>query len=382
MANKKITALTALGTTPATTDILPFVDDPGGATPITKAVTVANLMGAAPVQTVATRTGNVVLSTSDISGFSTRTWVNDSSTAYALSASDAGKIIEFSNGAAITVTVSSGLGAGFTCDLLQGGAGKVELSPASGITLFGGPTGTDTATEGQYCGVTLTMDSLGTTGYLTGQVGAATAAFTGLTLSNLTGTGAYFDDYYANVTNGMTPSWGSSAYILAGPSDLEGKYKKFEIADNAAMRTAVQSALGATGWMASSYGTGSLYAAANSYIENQTTGPTYVFAGASGATVTASTDSVYSIKYVPIIYGIDFNGSSMYGPVWGMTFAYNESGAVEETMDASGTYSYKPAAYVWGSSSSTTQTGFTADGGNGFVYPQSNASSMFSGDMA
>jgi hypothetical protein len=41
-----------------------------------------------------------------------------------------------------------------------------------------------------------------------------------------------------------------------------------------------------------------------------------------------------------------------------------------------------PAAYVWGSSSSTTQTGFTADGGNGFVYPQSNTSSMFYGDMA
>ena len=46
MANKKITALTALGTTPATDDVLPIVDVSGTAT--TKKVTVANLVAAAP----------------------------------------------------------------------------------------------------------------------------------------------------------------------------------------------------------------------------------------------------------------------------------------------------------------------------------------------
>lgn len=46
MANKKITALPALGATPATDDVLPIVDVSGTAT--TKKVTVANLVAAAP----------------------------------------------------------------------------------------------------------------------------------------------------------------------------------------------------------------------------------------------------------------------------------------------------------------------------------------------
>ena len=43
MANKKITELDALGAAQETTDILPIVDDPSGA-PVTKKVTVANLL--------------------------------------------------------------------------------------------------------------------------------------------------------------------------------------------------------------------------------------------------------------------------------------------------------------------------------------------------
>jgi hypothetical protein len=46
MANKKITALDALGATPANDDVLPIVDVSGTAT--TKKVTVANLVAAAP----------------------------------------------------------------------------------------------------------------------------------------------------------------------------------------------------------------------------------------------------------------------------------------------------------------------------------------------
>ncbi len=49
MANKKISALDPLGTTPAVGDIIPITDVSG--TPTTKSVTVANLMAAAPVQT-------------------------------------------------------------------------------------------------------------------------------------------------------------------------------------------------------------------------------------------------------------------------------------------------------------------------------------------
>jgi len=69
MANKKITALPALGATPATDDVLPIVDVSGTAT--TKKVTVANLVAAAPVQSVAGRTGAVTLSNTDVSGLGT-----------------------------------------------------------------------------------------------------------------------------------------------------------------------------------------------------------------------------------------------------------------------------------------------------------------------
>ena len=54
MANKKISALDALGGTPAVSDILPVTDvsdTTGSAQGTTKKVTVANLMAAAPVQT-------------------------------------------------------------------------------------------------------------------------------------------------------------------------------------------------------------------------------------------------------------------------------------------------------------------------------------------
>ena len=69
MANKKITALPALGATPATDDVLPIVDVSGTAT--TKKVTVTNLMGQAPIQSVNSATGAVVLDADDISDAST-----------------------------------------------------------------------------------------------------------------------------------------------------------------------------------------------------------------------------------------------------------------------------------------------------------------------
>ena len=43
MADTKVSAFTGLGATPAGTDILPMVDDPGG-TPLTRSVTVNELM--------------------------------------------------------------------------------------------------------------------------------------------------------------------------------------------------------------------------------------------------------------------------------------------------------------------------------------------------
>jgi hypothetical protein len=66
MGNKKITELDDLAS-PAGADILAIVDDVVGLA-TTKKVTATNLMGLAPVQSVAGRTGAVTLSHSDISG--------------------------------------------------------------------------------------------------------------------------------------------------------------------------------------------------------------------------------------------------------------------------------------------------------------------------
>jgi len=73
MANKRISTLDPL-TTPADGDILPITDVSdltGSAQGTTKGVTVTNLMGQAPVQSVNTATGAVVLDADDIDDSST-----------------------------------------------------------------------------------------------------------------------------------------------------------------------------------------------------------------------------------------------------------------------------------------------------------------------
>jgi hypothetical protein len=163
--NKKITALPALGATPATDDVLPIVDVSGTAT--TKKVTVANLVAAAPqgdllasnnlsdvanagtsrtnlglgtaatkavgtadTNVIAVSSGAVDLGGNTISGFDAS--INDQTgTAYTLLAGDNGKVVVLNNGSAVTVTVPSGLGAGFNCSFVQKGAGQVSFSASS-----------------------------------------------------------------------------------------------------------------------------------------------------------------------------------------------------------------------------------------------------------
>jgi len=181
MANKKITELTEL-TTPAGADILAIVDDTLG-TATTKKVSVTNLMGQAPVQSVNTATGAVVLDADDISDAGTTNKfvtaaditnlgnlsgtntgdqdlssylqsvsagdltdanfdgleisgfdasINDQTgTTYTLVAGDNGKVVVLDNASAVTVTVPSGLGAGFNCSFVQKGAGQVSFSASS-----------------------------------------------------------------------------------------------------------------------------------------------------------------------------------------------------------------------------------------------------------
>ena len=143
MANRKISSLGALGATPAVGDIIPITDvsdTTGSAQGTTKKVTVANLVAAAPVQSVAGRTGAVTVDAGDLTdgdfggtailGFDA-TLNDQTGTAYTILASDAGKVITCNNGSAVTVTVPASLGAGFTCSVVQKGAGQVTFSASS-----------------------------------------------------------------------------------------------------------------------------------------------------------------------------------------------------------------------------------------------------------
>lgn len=56
-------------------------------------------------------------------------------TTYTIVAGDNGKVITLSNAAAITVTVPSGLGANFSCELIQIGAGQVAVSAGASVTV-------------------------------------------------------------------------------------------------------------------------------------------------------------------------------------------------------------------------------------------------------
>jgi len=76
-------------------------------------------------------------------------------TTYTLQASDNGVIVTCNNASAITVTVPSGLGAGFNCMVIQKGAGQVTFSPSS--TTLNNRQG-HTKTAGQKAMVTLVAD--------------------------------------------------------------------------------------------------------------------------------------------------------------------------------------------------------------------------------
>lgn len=79
---------------------------------------------------------------------------NETGTSYTLVASDAGKIITFNNAADITLTVSNGLPTGFTCTVIQLGAGEVVFT-ASSTTINNRQAFTKTA--GQYAVAAITM---------------------------------------------------------------------------------------------------------------------------------------------------------------------------------------------------------------------------------
>lgn len=200
MANKKIFEDLVELTTSAADDVLPIVDDTTG-TPTTKHITVANLMLAAPVQSVAGRDGVVTLSNTDISGLGTAATsastdfspaffsiVAETTTARTLSDSDNGKVIACSNSGQSIVTIPSGLTSGFSCTIVQSGTGTVSVIGSVGAVVSG--LSNKTATAGQYAA--LNVIPVGTNAYILDGDGI-TAPLVNSNSVDLDGTNQYID---------------------------------------------------------------------------------------------------------------------------------------------------------------------------------------------
>ena len=71
-----------------------------------------------------------VLGASSAGGFALNSAgiIIETGTSRTLSAADNGKVIYCTNGSAVTITCAAGLGAGFSCTIIQGGAGKVTVA--------------------------------------------------------------------------------------------------------------------------------------------------------------------------------------------------------------------------------------------------------------
>lgn len=149
MADVKISALPASTTPLAGTEVLPIVQSG-----VTKQVSVTNLTS-----------GKTVPST----GFTLEAGgiITESGTSRTLSATDNGKVIYCTSGSAVTINCNAGLGAGFSCTIIQGGAGKVTVA-ANGQTLVS--YSSLFSTMGQYAVISL-ICPVANTFYAAGNLG-------------------------------------------------------------------------------------------------------------------------------------------------------------------------------------------------------------------
>lgn len=79
--------------------------------------------------------------------------ITESGTSRTLSAADNGKVIYCTSGSAVTINTASGLGAGFSCTIIQGGAGQITVAQGSGTTRVSYSAFYKSA--GQYAAMTL-----------------------------------------------------------------------------------------------------------------------------------------------------------------------------------------------------------------------------------
>jgi hypothetical protein len=81
-------------------------------------------------------------------------------TSYTLEQTDHNKIIDFTSGSAVTVTVPAGLTLPYVVGISQGGAGQVTVSPDVGVTV--NEPDAQFKTEKRYCQLTLAAFSADT----------------------------------------------------------------------------------------------------------------------------------------------------------------------------------------------------------------------------
>lgn len=79
--------------------------------------------------------------------------ITESTTSRTLSAADNGKVIYCTNGSTTTITTATTLGAGFSCTIIQGGAGKVTVAQGASTTLVS--YSSLFSTMGQYAAISL-----------------------------------------------------------------------------------------------------------------------------------------------------------------------------------------------------------------------------------
>ena len=151
MADKKISQLTWATTPLAGTEELPLVQSG-----VTKKVSAANLTAGRSISTTGYQLGS--------SGIITET-----TTTRTLSATDNGKVIYCTSGSAITIDTASGLGAGFSCVIIQGGAGQITVQQGGGTTLVS--FGSLVKAAGQYATISV-LCPVADTFLLSGNLGA------------------------------------------------------------------------------------------------------------------------------------------------------------------------------------------------------------------
>lgn len=143
MANKKFTDLLPANATPnlVGSDILAVTVDPA-TTPASNKTTITNLMTLAPVQSVNSQTGAIVVDAGSLNnfdfdanaifGFKASLPAEITASTYTVQDSDNGKVLRVNNSSGCTITIPSGLlstdSTGFNCSFIQVGTGQITFA--------------------------------------------------------------------------------------------------------------------------------------------------------------------------------------------------------------------------------------------------------------